>query len=302
MLGIFPLFLCFFDTQYTLVPLLSPEYITGFVDGDGCFSIIEAPSSKNQERFAFVISQNKRSEEVLHKFKEYFGCGYVHKTSADMMEFRVGNQKDLVEKILPFFEKYPLQSSKKANLAKFSNKLLENYNLQEKYYFDYDKYNQDLYKHPDWLAGLFDADGCFYGSVTGGRLRPQALLVLKIEDKQLLVKLQNNYQIGQTYARGQDPDELTKEKSIKKLAKYFVFQVSKFEELQILINYLYINDSESRLQTTKKQSLAYFRQILSLWKEDVSIRRELPKEKRDKIKAQYLEKINHYREVMNKFK
>jgi len=290
------------DSQNLLVPLLSPEYITGFVDGDGCFSIIKAESSKNQVRFAFVISQHKRSEQVLYKFKDYFGCGNVHNTSGDMMEFRVESEKDLVEKILPFFEKFPLQSSKKDNLVKFSKRFLENFNLQEMYSFDFDKYNQDLYKHPDWFAGFFDADGCFYSSVTGGRLRPQALIVLKIEDKKLLVKLQNYYNIGTTYARGQDPNELSKEgKSVKKIAKYFVFQVSKFEELQILINCLYINGFESRLHTTKKESLTCFKQVIILWKEYVAISRQLPKEERGKIKAQYLDKINHYREIMNKF-
>jgi len=90
---------------------LTPYWILGFVDGDGCFSVRQ--TNKNTTfRLNFVVSQNKRSVHVLHLLKEFFGCGIVRKSGGDNMEYDVGNREHLKSIIVPFFKQYPLQSKK----------------------------------------------------------------------------------------------------------------------------------------------------------------------------------------------
>jgi len=46
----------------------------------------------------------------------YFYCGYViKKTELNGVDFKVGRFEDIYLKIIPFLEKYPLQSVKKLN-------------------------------------------------------------------------------------------------------------------------------------------------------------------------------------------
>ena len=84
--------------------MLTPAYICGFVDGEGCFYIL------NTERIAceFQVSQKKRA--VLDQMREYFGCGYV-KTKYDVGNthaYIVKSVQDLATKIVPFFREHPL--------------------------------------------------------------------------------------------------------------------------------------------------------------------------------------------------
>lgn len=51
---------------------------------------------------------------------DYFGCGdsYIYK-DRDAIDYKVFSTKDLSEKIIPFFDKYPLEGVKKLNFAYF---------------------------------------------------------------------------------------------------------------------------------------------------------------------------------------
>ena len=56
-------------------------------------------------------------------------CGkIIKKSNRDLVEFVVTKLPDLPDKILPFFDKYPLQSSKVKNLDDFKKvvELMEN--------------------------------------------------------------------------------------------------------------------------------------------------------------------------------
>ncbi len=89
-------------------------YIVGLSDAEGCFSI---PVKKQRNtRFGYVIDpvfhivQSKKGREILHIVKEVFNCGRVEKKHGQENTFQyiVDNRKLLKEKIIPFFEKYPL--------------------------------------------------------------------------------------------------------------------------------------------------------------------------------------------------
>lgn len=101
------------------------EYITGYVDGEGCFTVTFNKRSKAklgwEFRPSFSVSQNENRREVIDLIQKYFGCGHIRRDYSDKtVKFEVRNHKDLVNKIIPHFRKYPLLSSKQKDFGLFS--------------------------------------------------------------------------------------------------------------------------------------------------------------------------------------
>ena len=64
----------------------------------------------------FSISQHYRDSYLLQSLIEYLGCGkFYSRTNRELVEFVVVNFKDMEEKILPFFHKYPVLGVKSQN-------------------------------------------------------------------------------------------------------------------------------------------------------------------------------------------
>ncbi len=102
---------------------LDAEWITGFVDGEGCFHV---GINRHLEMTAgyqvlpeFTVVQHERDVQLLHALKGYFGCGVVRSNHGDRMAYRVRGIKHLLEHIIPFFLKYPLKSKKRLDFEKF---------------------------------------------------------------------------------------------------------------------------------------------------------------------------------------
>ena len=101
------------------------SYITGFVDGEGCFhvsfSFRKERHDKLEIRPSFSISQNQRSTEVLNVIQRYFQCGYIRRSVRDStLKYEVRSLTDLERIIIPHFEKYQLQTSKQADFVHFA--------------------------------------------------------------------------------------------------------------------------------------------------------------------------------------
>lgn len=101
---------------------LTPEWISGFVDGGGSFNIPQ-PTQGKQLGFRFTCSQDKRSVDVLYALKKYFSCGTVQKAGGNTLEYVMYNPQHLQEKCIPFFTKYPLQTEKKHSFYKWAHSL-----------------------------------------------------------------------------------------------------------------------------------------------------------------------------------
>jgi len=106
--------------------MLDPNYITGFVDGEGSFSISISPKSLKEVNWeirpSFSISQHKRNRGILFKIKEYFGCGWIRPNIKDKTyKYEVRSLKELETKIIPHFKKYPLQTDKKNDFYIFTS-------------------------------------------------------------------------------------------------------------------------------------------------------------------------------------
>jgi len=89
-------------------------YLTGFIDGEGCFCIALKNQKSAKVRWVldpiFHVTQHSKNKDILYQIQKMFGCGIVIKKygQPDTMQFVVQSRKELVEKIIPFFKKYKL--------------------------------------------------------------------------------------------------------------------------------------------------------------------------------------------------
>jgi hypothetical protein len=69
----------------------------------------------------FSISQHIRDEVLLTKFIDYLGCGNIEKVSTrpNGVTFVVYKFSNIIEKIIPFFQSYPLQGIKSQDYKDF---------------------------------------------------------------------------------------------------------------------------------------------------------------------------------------
>jgi len=111
-------------------------WIVGFVDGEGCFSIgfIRQPGGGRrigyktgwQVAHEFAVTQGARSVSCLHELQEFFGVGQVVANKrADnhrehLFRYVVRKRSDLLETVIPFFERFPMLSSKQRDFEKFA--------------------------------------------------------------------------------------------------------------------------------------------------------------------------------------
>jgi len=100
--------------------------MTGFASGDGSFMIIlrtdDAYLAGSRVEVAFSLTQHDRDIKLMECFVSYFECGQCYSFKKHDI-FRCRNSKDIREKILPFFLKYPILGvkSKDFSVVFFSN-------------------------------------------------------------------------------------------------------------------------------------------------------------------------------------
>ena len=90
------------------------HYLLGFTDAEGCFSISLKKESTARFGWAldplFQITQHKNYRQILELFLIELKCGRIIPKSGqpDILVYLVDNRKQLVEKIIPYFENYQL--------------------------------------------------------------------------------------------------------------------------------------------------------------------------------------------------
>src|SRR5258708_7398023 len=113
---------------------LDPNWIVGFVDGEGCFSISIFKNDTTKYGYQvfpeFVVTQGAKSLTVLEEMQSYFGCGKIYENRRidshreNLYRYCVRSINDLRTKITPFFEKYPLRSAKAQDFLTFCEVLV----------------------------------------------------------------------------------------------------------------------------------------------------------------------------------
>jgi hypothetical protein len=112
-------------------------YISGYVDGEGCFCVSFNKSKRHKFGWdigpSFSVSQNADRAEVLTIMKSHFDCGTIRPDRSDQtLKYEVRSIMDLTEKIIPHFQKFPLVSSKQRDFEIFMEicqKILEKEHL-----------------------------------------------------------------------------------------------------------------------------------------------------------------------------
>ena len=84
---------------------INPYWITGFIDAEGCFSVIIEISDKTKWKIktSFEINLHIKDVEILYKIKSFFFCvGAVYlKTNKNIAVFRFTNSDILRNIIIP---------------------------------------------------------------------------------------------------------------------------------------------------------------------------------------------------------
>src|SRR5205807_1445906 len=101
------------------------SYISGFVDGEGCFCVSFQPSRRHrfgwEVRPSFSVSQNADRAQLLYVLQERWECGFIRPDRSDKtLKYEVRTIRDLVEKVLPHFRESPLLSTKQQDVERFA--------------------------------------------------------------------------------------------------------------------------------------------------------------------------------------
>jgi LAGLIDADG endonuclease len=115
--------------------LIKVGWITGFVDGEGCFSIhfVRQPHRSNRRGYrtgfqvahAFAVTQGAKSIECLYVLQRFFGVGDVYQNrrydnhKEHLYQYCVMRRNDLLQTIIPFFQRYTLRTSKFNDFSRF---------------------------------------------------------------------------------------------------------------------------------------------------------------------------------------
>ena len=181
---------------------LHPYWVTGFADAESSFIL---KISKRNRTFpwcvipTFTIELHERDLDLLILIQEFFGVGHIVKrvrNGKSSAIYSVQSVNDLLNKIIPHFNQYPMLTQKGADFILFS-KAVHLINLKTHLNFDGFSHivslrasmnkgltsnlkqeftkrtlierplitNQTI-KNPYWLVGFVDGEGCFYVKIS----------------------------------------------------------------------------------------------------------------------------------------
>lgn len=93
---------------------LNPQWVSGFVAGDGGFSIYVRPAKdyilSEKVSVIFHIAQHSKDMDLMKLFINFFNCGVVHlrsNSATPRCDFIVQDTTSLLDKIIPHFDLYP---------------------------------------------------------------------------------------------------------------------------------------------------------------------------------------------------
>jgi hypothetical protein len=100
--------------------MLTPDYISGLVDGEGSFTVYVRNPNDPRPRVRrvhaeprFYLKLIERDKQILDELKEFFGCGNVYfqkdkrPNHQQCYRYEVAGRDDLENIIIPFFREHP---------------------------------------------------------------------------------------------------------------------------------------------------------------------------------------------------
>ena len=219
---------------------INPWFITGFVDGEGCFLI---KINRNEElkidwnvQLCFQIGLHRKDKSLLEQIKKYFNVGSITKQGSESYQYRVSSVKDL-NIIINHFNKFPLITKKRADFLLLMRviELMErrehltleglhkivaikasmNLGLSEKLRAAFPdvapvvrpKVENPKIPDPNWLAGFTFAEGCFFLGISesktkiGYRVQVVFVITQHSRDEKLLRSFISYLNCGNVYKK-----------------------------------------------------------------------------------------------------
>jgi hypothetical protein len=102
------------------------NYISGYVDGEGCFSVSFSKRRTLRTGWevkpSFCVGQNYDRREVLDLMMEYFGCGFLRRDFGDKtLKYEIRSLSELLSKVIPHFGSFPIKSAKQKDFLLFAD-------------------------------------------------------------------------------------------------------------------------------------------------------------------------------------
>jgi len=220
-----------------------PWFISGFSDAEGCFLVIVRKSKKMkfgwQIEVNFSINLHIRDIDLLKLIQIYFdGAGRIGKERNSCCDYTVGSLDQIVKKVIPHFEKYPLKSKKYSDYLLFKEVVLimqRGEHLTKEGLQKIINIRASLNKgltttlikafpntinfprqqvplknaklNPHWIAGFTSGDGCFKISIRESKLYKTGsfvvilfILTQHLRDELLLKSFIDFFKCGHTYS------------------------------------------------------------------------------------------------------
>jgi LAGLIDADG DNA endonuclease family protein len=111
------------------------SFLSGFALGEASFMLVCRPRGDYGRRWkvsaAFNVSQKDRAP--LELFRDTLGCGSIRRAGNGGWYWEVNRLSDLADRILPFFDRFPLVGKKADDYARFRSavRLLEKGGLSD---------------------------------------------------------------------------------------------------------------------------------------------------------------------------
>ena len=102
--------------------MLTPDYIVGLTEGEGCFLV--SLRRDNRIEFRFFIAQAIGNKPLLDKVKEFFVVGSVYQKSnvkgkLPAYVFEISKRDGIYKVLIPFFQKHKLKGIKAKSFKVF---------------------------------------------------------------------------------------------------------------------------------------------------------------------------------------
>jgi LAGLIDADG endonuclease len=173
--------------------IFTPWYITGISDGEGSFHItiqdIKDKGFTGYKPFLeFKVTQKEQSLGMLLELKKFFRCGRINidNRNTRTMKFVITSNNDIINKVIPHFDMYPLKTSKYLNyidfksaanlmkdkkhyeregiemLKEIKSQMNKARSFKDKFYYCW---NKDIILKAEWIQGFIDGEGSFQSEI-----------------------------------------------------------------------------------------------------------------------------------------
>ena len=145
-------------------------WLVGFYEADGWFGVFK---NGKYLQYEFGVEVHKRDEPLLHRIKNQYklsGKVRARKDRPNIVVFKVRNKKDLITKVVPIFDRFPMLGFKKRQYDFFRYHLMERqaiYSVDLKTVQTLKDCTADpqtlvnLSYFDSWLVGFINGEGCF---------------------------------------------------------------------------------------------------------------------------------------------